>query len=249
MNEQPTSQRPSSRRESPESVGWGTWSGRSADRPANPSLERYTDLEVEARRRHRHPRWKIALACVVTVVVLLFGGTFLSIYWQARHNDAHPADAIVVMGAAQWNGRVSPVLEARLTHALALYTQGLAPTIIVTGGSVSGDIFTEGEVGQAWLEQRGVPRGDILVEKDSRGTVEQMQNVAKIAEANRIESVLIVSDGFHLFRSERLAAANGLTAYGSAAPDDSIPPQSSTELRYMLRETVAVIVQAPDWLF
>lgn len=218
------------------------------DRYENPSLERYTDLRFEEKPRGRRP-WVVALAMLLLAGVLTIGGIMAAIYAQARDDEARQVDAIVVMGAAQYNGRPSPVLAARLDHALELYDQGYAPTIIVTGGKMEGDAYTEAGAGEQYLLDRGVPQHAILQEDRGEDTWQSMQAVGKIAEGRGIRTALIVSDGFHLFRSERMAEAVGLEAYGSAAPDSPIRPWSGSEFSYVIRETGAVIVQIPEWLF
>jgi uncharacterized SAM-binding protein YcdF (DUF218 family) len=183
------------------------------------------------------------LAMMITVA-----GFMSAIYLEARSDEARQVDAIVVMGAAQYNGRPSEVLAARLDHALMLYEQGYAPVIIVTGGKMDGDVYTEAGTSEQYLLDRGVPQSAIFMEDEGRDTWASMQGVAEVADARGIESVLIVSDGFHLFRSERMAGAVGLDAYTSPAPDSPIRPNSANEFSYIIRETGAVILQMPDWL-
>lgn len=214
----------------------------------NPSLERYTDLRFEETPRG-HRRWAVVLALVLLAGGLTVLGFMAAIYVQARNDEARQVDAIVVMGAAQYNGRPSPVLSARLDHALALYEQGNAPTIIVTGGKMEGDAYTEAGVSEQYLLDRGVPQDAILMEDQGADTWESMEAVGRIAEGREIGTVLVVSDGFHLFRSERMAEAVGLEAFSSPAPDSPIRPWSGDEFSYVIRETAAVIVQMPDWLF
>ena len=218
------------------------------DRFHNPSLERYTDLRFEDQPRGHRP-WVIAIAVLLLAMILTVLGIMAAIYVQARNDEARQVDAIVVMGAAQYNGRPSSVLSARLDHALALYEQGYAPVIIVTGGKLEGDVYTEAGVSEQYLLDRGVPQQAILMEDAGGDTWESMQAVGDIARGREISTVLIVSDGFHLFRSERMAGAVGLDAYSSAAPDSPIKPWSGNEFSYVIRETGAVIVQMPDWLF
>lgn len=191
----------------------------------------------------------MALAAVLLLVPLLILGVMGAIYWEARHDDARPVDAILVMGAAQYNGDPSEVLEARLDHALELYRQGLAPVIIVTGGNQPGDAYTEAGTSEQYLIDRGVPPDAILMEDMGRDTWASMQNAATVAADRDIDTVLVVSDGFHLFRSERMAEAVGFDAYSSPTPGSPIEPWSGIEFSYVIRETGAVIVQIPDWLF
>ena len=142
----------------------------------------------------------------------------LWIYGEIEHyantDEARPADAIAVFGAAEYDGRPSPVLRARLEQGLLLYQKGLAPLIITLGGS--GDPkHSEGGVGHDFLVAQGVPESRIIAETQSRTTAESAQRLAAIADANHIHSILAVSDGTHLFRIHQLCESYGLTVYTS----------------------------------
>jgi uncharacterized SAM-binding protein YcdF (DUF218 family) len=163
-----------------------------------------------------------------------------AIYYQARDSKARSVDAIVVMGAAQFNGTPSQVFQARLDTALSLYRQGLSPLIVVTGGRLAGDQFTEAESGRKFLIDRGVPADAVLMESVSHNTSESFRGVARLLGPRDAESILIVSDGFHLLRSKLLARDEGFKAYGYAAENSPIEPGSVTELRYVIREAIAV---------
>ena len=117
---------------------------------------------------------------------------------QSTLDDAQHADAILVLGAAEYRGRPSPVLEARLNHALWLYLKGLAPRIITTGGAGGDPMFTEGSVGRSYLTRRGVPPEDIIVENQGGTTVYSVTAVAEIMERMDLHSVIVVSDGYHI---------------------------------------------------
>lgn len=214
----------------------------------NPSLERYTDLRFDSQPRGRR-KWVVAIAAVLTLIAVVVLGLMAAIYAEARGDEARPVDAIIVLGAAQYNGRPTDVFESRLQHGLDLYNRGLAPVIIVTGGKQNGDTYTEAETGEQWLLNRGVPQSAILMENQGRDTWENIDGAHKAAEGRNIKSVLIVSDGFHLFRAKRMAEAVGFDAYTSPAPNSPIRPWSGVEFSYVIRETVAVIVQMPRWLF
>lgn len=168
-----------------------------------------------------------------------------AVYWEARTASAQPSDAIVVLGAAQYNGRPSEVFEARLDHALDLYQDGYAPLIVLTGGKQPGDAYTEAETGEQYLLDRGVPASAIRWENEGRDTWQSMQGVADVLEGSGVGSLLIVSDGFHLFRSELMARELGFTAHGSAVPDSPIRPWSGTELSYAIRETGGILAFGP----
>lgn len=202
-----------------------------------------------AKGRSRRGAWfrSILLTTVLALplVLLLIAG---AVIWQARTDEARATDAIVVLGAAQYNGRPSNVLSARLDHALSLYEQGLAPRIIVTGGKAEGDTYTEAESGFMYLVERGVPGSAILMETEGRDTWASMQGVAGILENSDIHRILIVSDGFHLLRAELMARELGFEAYSSAAPDSPIRPWSGRELAHVIRETGGIVALIPTLL-
>jgi uncharacterized SAM-binding protein YcdF (DUF218 family) len=157
-------------------------------------------------------RWLLAAG------FLCIGGWFLWVYGQihfyATHDEARPADAIAVFGAAEYDGRPSPVLRARLDHALALYRERLAPLVITLGGG--GDARdSEGGVGHDYLLAHGVPEDQIIAETQSTNTEESAARLAAIARANHLNRILAVSDGTHLFRIRALSASMGLTVFTS----------------------------------
>lgn len=216
--------------------------------PASPTSARAR--RTAPARRRRAPRWVASITLtLVTLVVLGIAGLVTLIYWQARTDEARPVDAIVVMGAAQYNGRPSPVFRARLEHTLQLYHQGLAPMIVVTGGSSPGDQFTEGETAFAWLTERGVPPEAIAVEREGRNTWQSVQGIPALLPAGADTRLLAVSDGFHLFRSELMLRELGYSAYSSAAPGSPIVPGSPGEFWYVIREVGGVLAFIPEMLF
>lgn len=187
------------------------------------------------------------IAIVVLIVPLLLASLIGAIYWQARTDEATPSDAIVVLGAAQYNGRPSYVLEARLERTLELYESGYAPLIVVTGGKMEGDAYTEAETSRNYLVSRGVPVGAIVVEDQSRDTWASMRGVVNALEGRDVNSLLIVSDGFHLFRAELMARKLGYSVRSSAAKESPIRPWSSTELSYVVREAGGVLAFIPNY--
>lgn len=225
-----------------------TWPPQKRDGYENPSLERYTDLRFGDQQRG-HRKWVIAVAAVLALVAIIVLGFMAAIYAEARGDETRPVDAIIVLGTTQWNGQPQPAFEARLRHTLELYQEGIAPVIIVTGGKQPADNFTEAETAETWLMDRGVPENAILMENEGRNTWGNMTGAWDAAAGHDIHTVLIVSDGFHLFRAERMANAVGFEAYTSPTPYSPIRPWSAEEFSYVIRETVAVIVQMPRWLF
>jgi uncharacterized SAM-binding protein YcdF (DUF218 family) len=137
---------------------------------------------------------------------------------QSTIDEVQPADAIIVLGAAEYRGKPSPVLEARLNHALWLYLQDKAPYIITTGGAGGDPLFTEGGVGRAYLAAHGVPPEDIIVENKGESTVESVVAVAEIMQRMDLHSAIAVSDGYHIYRVKRMLQSRGITVYGSPRP-------------------------------
>ncbi|MCB1016177.1 MAG: YdcF family protein [Acidimicrobiales bacterium] len=182
---------------------------------------------------------RVALA-VVALLVLYLGVTFVQVWWTARQDDATASQAIVVLGAAQYDGTPSPVFEARLDHALDLYEEGLAPTIVVTGGNQPGDRFTEASAGANYLLANGVPDEDIRREVDAHNSWESLAAVARILEDEGVDEVILVSDPYHSYRVGQIADELGMTPHLS--PTRSSPTSAWSELRSMARETLAVSV-------
>ncbi len=141
------------------------------------------------------------------------------IRYFADRNEARPADAIAVFGAAEYDGRPSPVLRARLDHALALYQEKLAPLVITLGGGDPSDRHSEGGVGHDYLMAHGVPAAAVIAETESSNTEESAKRLAVIARANGLRSIVVVSDGTHLFRVHALCSALGLDVYTSPRPE------------------------------
>ena len=143
------------------------------------------------------------------------GFVYTQVARQAQVDEAQPADVIVVLGAAQYWGRPSPVLKARLDHALELYHRNLAPRIITTGGHGAGSKFSEGEVSREYLSQNGVPAEFITVEEDGKSTMQSAAAVGEIMDRMQLTSCIVVSDDYHMLRSKRMLEEHGLTVYGS----------------------------------
>ncbi len=183
--------------------------------------------------------WKIALG-VVVFLALYVGGTFIQVWQASRDDQAQEAGAIVVMGAAQYNGEPSPVFEARLEHGRALYEQGLSDVVVVTGGRQEGDEFSEAQAGARWLRGRGVPEEALRLEVQGRNSWESLAASARFLEDDGIDDVMIVSDPFHSKRLEEIASEVGLEAFVSPTQDS--PVTGAAELRAMVRETAAVSV-------
>ena len=157
----------------------------------------------------------IAAALVALTFAIQLARVWLQIREQSSRDDAREADVILILGAAEYNGRPSPVLKARLDHGLALYRRGLAPLILTTGGAGGDPMFTEGGVGRAYLIKQGVPAEAIVVEMEGETTMHSTAASAEIMRRMGLKSCVVVSDGYHIFRAKRMLEARGLEVYGS----------------------------------
>lgn len=178
-------------------------------------------------------------------LLLVVGGWLAlvaAVWWTGRSDGARRADAIVVFGAAQYDGRPSPVLEARLEHALALHRRGIASRLILTGGKQLGDQYSEAEAAARWMRRRGVRPAAILTEASSRSTSEQMHAVARIARRRGLDTLVLVSDPWHMLRLRLTAWRVGLTAFGSPTRTSPIVARSEAGVRYLLAESLKVPV-------
>ena len=156
---------------------------------------------------------------------------------QSNVDEVHPADVIMVLGAAEYRGKPSPVLEARLNHALFLFRQKLAPRILTTGGAGGDRMFTEGGVGRAYLSKRGVPSEAVLVEDEGSTTVESTVAAAEIMRRMNLKSCIVVSDGYHIFRVKKLLESEGMSVYGSPRPTE---PKSGWNQQWLyFRQAIA----------
>jgi uncharacterized SAM-binding protein YcdF (DUF218 family) len=179
----------------------------------------------------------IALAVVIAYPLFLA----FRIWQQSRIDEVRRADAIVVLGAAQYDGDPSPVFEARLDQAEYLYSEDLAPRIVVTGGSQEGDRFSESEVGRNYLVSQGVPDGAILSEDEGRTTLESLTNVHDIAADNGIDTVLLVSDPLHSERIKAIATDLGFDeAYASWTSYTRLNRSRGTKLNELVHEVAAL---------
>lgn len=159
-----------------------------------------------------------ASALAGTILVVWVAYVAQQIKRQSTIDEAKPADIIVVLGAAEYRGRPSPVLEARLNHALWLYLQGLAPLVLTTGGSGGDPVYTESEVGRTYLSRRGVPSESILVEPEGESTAHSTAAVAEIMRRRGLTRCIVVSDGYHIYRVKRMLQLQGFEVYGSPRP-------------------------------
>jgi uncharacterized SAM-binding protein YcdF (DUF218 family) len=177
---------------------------------------------------------------VLVLAAVYCGVTAAQVWWASTRDERDPADAIVVLGAAQYDGEPSPVFAARLDHALALWEDGAATTIAVTGGGQPGDVSTESGAAADYLLVRGVPESALLREVDARTTYESLAATARLLRARDLDRVVLVSDPTHALRTELIAEQLGLDA--QVSPTRTSPTSGMTQLRQGIRETVAVAV-------
>lgn len=177
----------------------------------------------------------------VVVALLLVGGTAFRVWQLGRVDERQPVDMIVVLGAAQYDGEPSPVFRARLQHALELYEEGVAPRIITVGGAAAGDAFTEAQAGEQWLVENGVPGQALLPVDEGRDTYESFEAVAGVAAQRGWETAVLVSDPWHSLRSRTMADDVGLEATTSPTKRGPVVQTRETQLRYIVRETGALI--------
>lgn len=180
---------------------------------------------------------RLVILGLLTGFVLWIISASAVLIWSAR-DEARPAQAIVVLGAAQYAGRPSPVLRARLDHALGLWKRDLASLLILTGGTGVGDTTSEAAVGRTYAKKRGVPDTLILVENEGRTTSESMKAVAGMLEVRGLHSALLVSDPFHMLRLRILARRFGFTPYTSPTRTSPIEPNREQRWKYIFSESV-----------
>jgi uncharacterized SAM-binding protein YcdF (DUF218 family) len=199
-----------------------------------------TAFERPRRKRYWLRRTLFALGAVFLLGIGYYGITLWQVWSTGHHDQARSVDAIVVMGAANYNGKPSPLLKARLDHALELYEAGYAPLVILTGGKQPGDKYTEAETGRKYLAAHGVP-DDAMVEEDSgHSTWASMDGVASLMKDRGIERILIVTDPFHSLRSRLIAQELGLTAYTS--PTETSPWGGGTQFKKSVKEAAGIAV-------
>ncbi len=202
------------------------------------------DLGVADTREHGRPRvrWGARLLVgTLLVVALIVGGTAFRVWQTARVDGDRAVDAVLVLGAAQYDGDPSPVFAARLRHALSLYEEGLAPRIVTVGGSRAGDEYTEAEAGRRYLIDRGVPASAVIAVGEGSDTLGSMHAVAARAQQDGWSTTLIVSDPWHSLRARTMAEDSGLEAWTSPTRRGPVVQTRETQARYIFRETGALL--------
>jgi len=184
---------------------------------------------------------------VVRRVILLIGALLLlwvvsvpvRIWWDARQEDHRSSDAIIVLGAAQYNGRPSPVLEARLRKARSLWDDEVAPVVVTVGGSAEGDATTEADAGRDWLTSNGLPPDAVMAVPEGDNTQSSLDAVGELFDELGWETAVLVTDPWHTFRSKALADAAGIDAVTAPARSGPVVQTRESQLRYIFRESLA----------
>ncbi|HEX6472800.1 MAG TPA: YdcF family protein [Streptosporangiaceae bacterium] len=205
--------------------------------PGSPRPEESTDRGKE-RRPRRRARWALRLALVVMGLLVLTPLVVAGRVWYAARQDAHPrSDAIIVLGAAQYNGRPSPTLEWRLVHALKLYNEGVAPAIVTVGGKRPGDNYTEAAASRQWLAKHGVPESKVVEVSTGYDTLTSLEAIGRRYRDLRWHSAVIVTDPWHSLRSQAMASDNGIKAAVSPTRSGPSVQTRDTQFHYIVRET------------
>jgi uncharacterized SAM-binding protein YcdF (DUF218 family) len=187
--------------------------------------------------RRRSLRWIVGR--VVFLGALVYTVCLAAVLVTSQHDQRREVDAIIVLGAAQYNGRPSPVLQARLDHALDLYRRGLATHIIFTGGTGAGDTVSEAEVSRRYALERGIPATAIMVERDGVTSAQSVRAAAALMRSADLRSALLVSDSYHMMRLELLARRSHIEPLRAPAANAPIDLSSRrTRWEYVLRESV-----------
>jgi len=196
-----------------------------------------------AANQHPPPRWWLRLLVLAVVAVVTFLAiTAVQVVHTASLEEIHPADAIVVFGAAEYSGRPSPVLRARLDQALEVFHRGVAPVVITTGGAAADPTFSEGGVGRDYLMHHGVPERSLIAETQGRDTAQSAVRVAVIMRANGLHSCVAVSDAYHVYRIRKLLEHEGIAPVYVAPRPDSRPHSVWQRSVAVLRESTSYLL-------
>jgi uncharacterized SAM-binding protein YcdF (DUF218 family) len=196
--------------------------------------------------RHPRRRWlrrleALGLATLAALASFL-ALTGVRIAREGSLQELHPADAIVVFGAAEYSGHPSPVLRARLDHAFDLFQKGIAPVVITTGGAAADPSFSEGGVGSDYLQRRGIPERRLIAETQGSDTAQSAVRVAVIMRVNGLHSCVAVSDAYHVFRIKRLLEHEGVGPVYVAPRPDSRPHGFMQRAYAVLREASSYLL-------
>jgi uncharacterized SAM-binding protein YcdF (DUF218 family) len=184
---------------------------------------------------------RTTVVIMVLIAMAVFVLTAAAVVQHARRDDARTADAIVVLGAAQFDGRPQDYLVARLQHALDLYESGAAPRVLTLGGKRVGDRFTEAAAGRTWLLDHGVPSRQVLAVGEGSDTLSSIRGAARVMDRGGWTSAIVVTDPWHELRSTTMLEHAGITAYGSPTRRGPSVDGASVRVRYVARESVAYL--------
>lgn len=194
--------------------------------------------------RRKRFAFKVFAGYLPSAILVYALAIYALVRTEANRDDARPAGRIIVFGAAQYNGRPSPVFRARLDHGLELFKRRLSNRMITTGGYGMDPRFTEAEVGKAYLIQHGVPEDSIETEARGLTTLDSIQQIVEVLRRQGIRQVVVVSDGFHLFRIKQIFQDRQVIVFGSPVPNSPIESNWKRRLRASLREVVGYTVYA-----
>lgn len=184
----------------------------------------------------------------IAILSILFLWIFLlgNIYINSKTQDRNKVDAIVVLGASQWNGRPSPALKARLDHAYELYKANVSDYIVLTGGIAKGDTESESKVGKKYLNKKGVPNRSIIIEEEGKNTKESLKKVSEIKNKHNFKDILFVSHGYHIYRIKKIAADYDMGDVYSSSVEIKDPER---KLKLILKESLITIlyIVKPDY--
>jgi uncharacterized SAM-binding protein YcdF (DUF218 family) len=194
-----------------------------------------------AAKRPSRRLWLLWLGALAAAMLIWLAAICVGIVRESSRQEIHPADAIVVFGAAEYSGRPSPVYRARLDHAFDLFEQGVAPVVITTGGAAADPSFSEGGVGHDYLMHRGIPDSSLIEETHGSDTAQSAERIGVIMRANHLHSCVAVSDAYHVFRIRKLLEHEGMQVYVSPRPD-SRPHSLWQRGEAVLREAISYMV-------
>ncbi|WP_208379065.1 YdcF family protein [Cumulibacter soli] len=184
---------------------------------------------------------RILAGLLVGCVLGTFGVAF-AVWKVARDTDTHHADSIVVLGAAQYDGEPSPVFQWRLQHALDLWRDGYADTIVTVGGNQAGDVYTEASAGKKWLvEEGGVPEDAVIAVESGTNTLTSAEALVPVYEEHGLDDAIVVTDPPHTLRAMTMISDQGITTYGSPTRAGPAVQTRETQLKYIVRETGALL--------
>lgn len=209
--------------------------------PENPPPPSHAEAPAHPGKRRPLPvRILSGLVKLGLFMVACWALSIASIHLWGRRNEARKSDAIVVLGAAQYDGRPSPVLKARLDHAVRLYERGVAPLLIMTGGQAPGDTVSEAVVSRRYAIRQGVPAAAILTERGGMTTLESMRAVSRLMRGQNMQTAVLVSDPFHMLRLKLLAKRVGFTGYTSPTRTSPISRNREEERKHLIRESFSL---------